>query len=103
LQLLSRILFNLSGFNRSGAGHVSSDSCTTDDQAISFLNAHRETLLLLLREHQQIVTAAGIEEFRLIVSILAMVVHKIPSEDLVSLISDQAHSSGHQMALAHST
>jgi hypothetical protein len=31
------------------------------------------------------VTLTGIEETRLIVSILAMVVHKVPVEDLVSL------------------
>jgi len=54
-------------------------------QAISFLNAHRESILILLRENQQIVTITGIEECRLIISILAMVIHKVPSDDLVRL------------------
>ena len=53
-------------------------------QAISFLNAHRESLLTLLRENQQVISLEGVEEFRLIISILAMILHKIPSDDLVS-------------------
>ncbi|WVQ93947.1 hypothetical protein IAU59_001025 [Kwoniella sp. CBS 9459] len=73
LQLLSRVLSSLHRSARSGAGH-----------ALSFLNAHRETVLGLLRETQQFVSPTGIEETRLVVSILAMVVHKVPSDDLHS-------------------
>ena len=38
---------------------------------------------MILRENQQYLTLKGIEECRLIISMLAMVVHKVPSEDLV--------------------
>ncbi|WWC85669.1 uncharacterized protein L201_000535 [Kwoniella dendrophila CBS 6074] len=73
LQLLVRVLSSLHRSARSGAGH-----------ALSFLNAHREAILLLLRETQQEITSTGIEECRLLVSILCMVVHKIPAEDILS-------------------
>lgn len=53
------------------------------NQAISFLNAHRESLLVILRENQAYLTLKGVEECKLIISMLAMVVHKVPSEDLV--------------------
>jgi nuclear pore complex protein Nup205 len=52
-------------------------------QAISFLNAHRESLLVILRENQAYLTLKGVEECKLIISMLAMVVHKVPAEDLV--------------------
>jgi nuclear pore complex protein Nup205 len=52
-------------------------------QAISFLNAHRESLLVTLRENQAYLTLKGVEECKLIISMLAMVVHKVPAEDLV--------------------
>ncbi|OCF43796.1 nuclear pore complex protein Nup205 [Kwoniella heveanensis CBS 569] len=73
LQLLSRVLSSLHRSSRSGAGH-----------ALSFLNAHRESVLGLLRESQQFISRTGIEETRLVVSLLAMVVHKVPSDDLHS-------------------
>ncbi|WVQ79550.1 hypothetical protein IAT38_001649 [Cryptococcus sp. DSM 104549] len=73
LQLLVRVLSSLHKSSRSGAGH-----------AISFLNAHRESVLGLLRESQQLPTEHGLEECRLVVSILAMVVHKVPATDLHS-------------------
>ncbi|KAI9632114.1 nucleoporin Nup186/Nup192/Nup205 [Dioszegia hungarica] len=73
LQLIVRVLSSLNKSSRSGAGH-----------GISLLNAHRDSLLVLLRENQMAVTLTGIEETRLIVSILAMVVHKVPVEDLRS-------------------
>lgn len=53
-------------------------------QAISFLNSHKEALLLLLRESQNSLTLIGIEETRLIVSLLGLVAPKIPSDDLTS-------------------
>ncbi|WVW81644.1 hypothetical protein I302_103639 [Kwoniella bestiolae CBS 10118] len=73
LQLLTRVLSSLHRSARSGAGH-----------ALSFLNAHRESILGLLREAQQNISSTSIEECRLIVSILCMVVHKVPSEDILS-------------------
>ncbi|WRT63517.1 uncharacterized protein IL334_000422 [Kwoniella shivajii] len=73
LQLLTRVSSSLHRSARSGAGH-----------ALSFLNAHREAILALLRETQQNITLTGIEECRLVVSILCMVVHKVPTEDLHS-------------------
>jgi nuclear pore complex protein Nup205 len=36
---------------------------------------------MLLRENQQYITPTGIEECRLIISIIALVVHKVPVED----------------------
>jgi nuclear pore complex protein Nup205 len=91
LQLLVRVLSSLHRSSRTGAGHVSCrdlmilPSISADGiQAISFLNAHRESLLLILRENQQYLTLQGIEECKLFISILAMVVHKVPSDDLVS-------------------
>ena len=59
----------------------------SDIQGISFLNAHREAILLLLRESQQYISLIGMEELRLLVSILGMVVHKVPEEDLVGLLA----------------
>lgn len=53
-------------------------------QGIRLLHAHRDALLVLLRENQMAITIIGIEEIRLIVSILAAVVHKVPEDDLVS-------------------
>lgn len=73
LQLLARALSSLHRSSRSGAGH-----------GISFLNAHRETILMLLRENQQAISAVGLDELRLIISILAMVVPKVPADDLRS-------------------
>nr|XP_018266519.1 nuclear pore complex protein Nup205 [Kwoniella dejecticola CBS 10117]OBR88677.1 nuclear pore complex protein Nup205 [Kwoniella dejecticola CBS 10117] len=73
LQLLTRVLSSLHRSARSGAGH-----------ALSFLNAHRETILGLLRDTQQNITSANIQETRLIVSIFHMVIHKVPAEDLHS-------------------
>lgn len=93
LQLLVRVLSSLHRSTRTGAGHVSppllclsqSIGCIlTHLQAISFLNAHRESLLLILRENQQYLTLQGIEECKLVISMLAMVVHKVPADDLVS-------------------
>ncbi|WWC66972.1 uncharacterized protein I206_100879 [Kwoniella pini CBS 10737] len=73
LQLLTRALSSLHRSSRSGAGH-----------ALSFLNAHREPILGLLRDTQQNITSTNIEETRLIVSILCMVIHKVPTDDLHS-------------------
>ncbi|KAK4687817.1 hypothetical protein P7C73_g2307, partial [Tremellales sp. Uapishka_1] len=73
LQLLIRVLSSLHKSSRSGAGH-----------AISFLNAHRESILMLLRENQQNITLTGIEECRLILSMFCLVVHKVPAEDMRS-------------------
>jgi nuclear pore complex protein Nup205 len=42
-------------------------------------------MLLLLREIRDNATVTGMEECKLIVSILAMVVHKVPTDDLVSV------------------
>lgn len=89
LQLLARTLSSLHKSGRSGAGHVSLNRGLgklvelTISQGISFLNAHRESVLSLLRDSQQNVTVTGIEELSLIVSILGMVSHKVPSVDLV--------------------
>lgn len=89
LQLLVRVLSSLHRSSRTGAGHVSLNDRTAPRyeltcQALSFLNAHRESLLLILRENQQYLTLQGIEECKLVISVLAMVVHKVPAEDLVS-------------------
>ncbi|KAL7420503.1 hypothetical protein Q5752_004453 [Cryptotrichosporon argae] len=73
LEVLGRVVSSLGRGARSGAGH-----------ALSFLNAHRESLLVLLREDQQHVTAGGIAECTLIIALLAMVVHKVPADDLRS-------------------
>lgn len=83
LQLVARVLSNLSPA-RPGAGQVRRKGGRANAQAIGFLNAHREALLLLLRENQQYHTMTGVEETRLVIAILAMVVHKVPTEDLVS-------------------
>lgn len=58
-----------------------------DVQAISFMNAHKEAILVLLRENQQFLSMTGVDECRLIISILAMTAHKVPSDDLVSGMS----------------
>ena len=68
-------------------------------QAISFLNAHRESLLVILRENQAYLTLKGVEECKLIISMLAMVVHKVPAEDLVR--SDGLLVEGQLMYSAH--
>lgn len=89
LQLLTRVLSSLHRSSRTGAGHVSGPFSTyvldasLTFQAISFLNAHRESLLVILRENQAYLTLKGVEECKLIISMLAMVVHKVPGEDLV--------------------
>jgi len=90
LQLLTRVSSSLHRSSRTGAGHVSlsnSIRCLLElsltFQAISFLNAHRESLLVILRENQAYLTLKGVEECKLIISMLAMVVHKVPAEDLV--------------------
>lgn len=88
LQLLARTLSSLQRSQRSAAGHVSWLSAETrpiDTQGISFLNAHREAILSLLRQNQQFVSLMGIEELKLLVSIIGMVVHKVPADDLVSI------------------
>ena len=38
---------------------------------------------MILRENQAYLTLKGVEECKLIISMLAMVVHKVPAEDLV--------------------
>ncbi|WVR03296.1 hypothetical protein IAU60_000287 [Kwoniella sp. DSM 27419] len=73
LQLLVRVLSSLHRSPRSGAGH-----------ALSFLNAHRGAILDLLRETQQDLSLTTLEECRLVVAVLALVVHKVPSDDLHS-------------------
>lgn len=73
LQLLVRVL---STPTRSGA-----------TQALSFLNAHRDSLLILLRENQSYTTATGIDESRLIVALLTLVVPKVPADELRSASS----------------
>ena len=73
LQLVTRTLASLHRSSRSGAGH-----------AISFLNAHRETIIVLLRENQQNINLTGIEECRLIVSLLSLVYHKVSAVDMRS-------------------
>lgn len=90
LQLLTRVLSSLHKSARSGAGH-----------AISFLNAHREAILALVREPQQNLTVTALDECRLVVSILAMVVHKVPSEDLYSPSSFGAFHLAVLSAAAH--
>lgn len=70
LQLLSRVLASLYKTGRSGAGH-----------ALGFINAHRDSLILLLRQASSTPSSINIDESRLIVSILAMIVHKIPEND----------------------
>lgn len=67
LQLLVRVL---AGPTRSGVTHAS-----------SFLNAHRESLLVLLREDPAYVTPTGIDECRLIIALLTMVIPKVLDED----------------------
>ncbi|ORX34973.1 nucleoporin Nup186/Nup192/Nup205 [Kockovaella imperatae] len=69
LQLVARTLSSLHRSARSGAGH-----------AISFLYAHRNAILFLLRENQQNIHLLGIEECRLIISLLALVYHKVPED-----------------------
>jgi nuclear pore complex protein Nup205 len=90
LQLLTRVSSSLHRSSRTGAGHVRLSISFTyllrrslTCQAISFLNAHRESLLVILRENQAYLTLKGVEECKLIISMLAMVVHKVPAEDLV--------------------
>ena len=68
LQLLIRTLTSLHKSARTGAGH-----------AMSFLDAHRDSILLLMREAE-----TPTEECRLIISILTMVIHKVPEENLRS-------------------
>lgn len=70
LQLVSRVLSSLYKSSRSGAGH-----------ALGFFNAHRDSIILLIREAQQTPSSTGIEEARLIVAMLAMIVHKVPDND----------------------
>lgn len=70
LRLVARTLASLHKSARSGAGH-----------ALSFLSAHRDSILLILREAQTNTTLLGIEERRLIISIFAMVLHKVPEDD----------------------
>ncbi|RSH80248.1 uncharacterized protein EHS24_008821 [Apiotrichum porosum] len=68
LQLLVRVL---SSPTRSGPAH-----------ALSFLNAHRESFLVLLRENQAYVTPTGIDESRLIVGLMCLIVPKVSAKDL---------------------
>lgn len=77
LQLSVRILTSLHKSGRTGSGH-----------AISFLNAHRDSILLFLREVQQTqtVTTWAVEEIKLLIGILALVVHKVPEEDQVTWV-----------------
>ncbi|KAL1406935.1 hypothetical protein Q8F55_006347 [Vanrija albida] len=70
LQLLVRIL---TSNTRSGVVH-----------GISFLNAHKESLLVLLRENQAFITVPGIDETRLIIALLTLVVGQVNPEDLRS-------------------
>jgi nuclear pore complex protein Nup205 len=67
LQLLVRILASPT---RSGVAHAS-----------SFLNAHRESLLVLLRENVAYVTPTGIDESRLIIALLCMIVPKAMDDE----------------------
>ena len=71
LQLVTRALSSLHRSARSGAGH-----------ALGFLNAHRDSMIFLLRENQQNINLIGIEECQLIVSLLSLVRHKVPEEDI---------------------
>lgn len=70
LQLLVRVL---TSNTRSGIVH-----------GISFLNAHKESLLVLLRENQAFITEAGVDESRLIIALLTLVIGKVTPEDLRS-------------------
>ncbi|ODO07092.1 hypothetical protein I350_04461 [Cryptococcus amylolentus CBS 6273] len=76
LGLVARVLASLHRGTRSGAS-----------QAIGFLNAHREAVLALIREPQQSLSTSSLEECRTVVSILALVVHKVSSDELHSLSS----------------
>ncbi|WVN87077.1 uncharacterized protein L203_102253 [Cryptococcus depauperatus CBS 7841] len=76
LQLLARVLSNLHKGQRSGADH-----------ALSFFNAHRQAILAILSEGQQNFTPTTLEEIKLVVSIFAMIIHKVASEDLQSVTS----------------
>lgn len=73
LQLLARVL---SSPTRSGTSH-----------ALSFINAHRDSLLVLLRENQAYVTGTGIDESHLIIALLTMVVPKVQTDELRSASS----------------
>lgn len=70
LRLLVRVLSNPT---RAG------QSC-----ALSFLGAHRDTFLILLRENQAYITATGIDESRLIVALFTAVVPKVSNDELRS-------------------
>lgn len=50
-------------------------------QALAFLNAHRDTFIELLRNVTRSSTSITIEEGRLLVSMLAMVVQKVSEQD----------------------
>ncbi|KAK8844631.1 hypothetical protein IAR55_006478 [Kwoniella newhampshirensis] len=83
LQLLTRTLSSLHKSSRSGAGHVRGLRWVgLTMQALSFLNAHRDAIMGVLGDSG--VTNIGVEECRLVVSILCMVVHKVPASDLHS-------------------
>jgi hypothetical protein len=53
-------------------------------QALSFLNAHRETILLLLKEPSPILPLPLIKEFHLLATLLNFVLPKVDFKDLVS-------------------
>ncbi|KLT41649.1 hypothetical protein CC85DRAFT_296954 [Cutaneotrichosporon oleaginosum] len=52
--------------------------------ALSFLSAHRDSFLILLRENQAYITPTGIDESRLIVALFTSVVPKVSPEELRS-------------------
>lgn len=70
LQLLVRVLSNPT---RSGQAN-----------ALSFLGAHRDSFLILLRENQAYITTIGIDESRLIVAMFTAVVPKVSNDEVRS-------------------
>jgi nuclear pore complex protein Nup205 len=52
--------------------------------ALSFLGAHRDSLLILLRENQAYITATGIDESRLVVALFTSVVPKVSPDEVRS-------------------
>lgn len=64
--------------------HAVSLTFNAKSQAIAFLNAHSESLLIILKDSPNYVTATSLEEMRLLVAFLGMVAHRIPSDEMVS-------------------
>jgi hypothetical protein len=70
LQVLTRLTSSLHRSPRTGAG-----------QALAFLNAHQDSIVLLLRETYQSPSLVGIEEAQLIIAFLAMIVQQVGRDE----------------------